>query len=209
MAGVVALAPGGARVSRMLRAAMARSGSEASTGLMLQEGAGAVTGDAASSVARTDAGAATGRRSASDATRSGETPAALAVHAAPERGDDGGLAPVVAVGATTLRDGVVATRAGDTVTVRFDIPGWRTRRADRFERAVRTTLPQVYGSAADALLASTQPYAIATPASLLTELPARGARLELDQSHSLVLWPVTRPASGGPLVVGYRARVVR
>src|SRR5688572_23744510 len=65
-----------------------------------------------------------------------------------------GVRLMVAEGRTALGGGMVAVRSGDTVTVHFDQPGTRTRRADKFERVLRTTLPVVYGPLAEAALAA-------------------------------------------------------
>lgn len=144
--------------------------------------------------------------SATLATASAARPTRIAQ---PWRDFGRGMAPTIPEGRSVLRGGIVATRAGDTVTVRFDQPGVRTRRTDKFERVVRATLPLVYGRAADSLLARTPPGSLATPGTLLTELPLRGIRLPLADGSSLMLWPGLRPWSGGPLVVMYRAYVVR
>jgi len=117
------------------------------------------------------------------------------------------LAPVVAEGQTALRDGVSAERAANSVTVRFDMPMVRTRRRDKFERIVRVTLPQVYGPAADTVLAGIPEGNLAQSGDLLTELPTRGIRLPLASGHTLVLWPETRPGQDGPLVIAYRSTV--
>jgi hypothetical protein len=44
---------------------------------------------------------------------------------------------------------------------------------------------------------------------LLTELPLRGIHLPLGAGYQLTVWPETRPGRDGPLVVSYRARVVK
>ena len=103
------------------------------------------------------------------------------------------LAPIVAEGRTDLGEGLWATRVGNTVTVSFDAPMIRTRRPEKFERVVRTTLPRVYGPAADSLLASIPPGDLARGGDLLTELPARGIRVRRAGSQGVTVWPETRP----------------
>jgi hypothetical protein len=118
-------------------------------------------------------------------------------------------APIVAEGRTELRDGIVAVRTGDTVAVHFDTPMTRTRRPEKFERIVRATLPEVFGTMADSALAATPAGRIASAGDLLTELPVRGVQLRTGDGDTLTLWPETRPGRDGPLVVTYRAAVVR
>ena len=119
------------------------------------------------------------------------------------------LAPIVAEGQTALRDGLFATRAGDTVAVHFDTPLARTRRPEKFEQIVRATLPAVYGPTADSLLATIPEGKLALAGDLITELPTRGLHLPIGAGWSLALWPETRQGQDGPLVVTYRAVVVR
>ena len=119
------------------------------------------------------------------------------------------LVPVLARGDTRLADGVTATRTDDGVTVSFDAALIRTRRADKFEHLVRTTLPSIYGPGIDSLLASVPEGAIVSQGNLLTVLPARGARLSLAGGWVLTVWPETRPGRDGPLVIRYRVAVVQ
>jgi hypothetical protein len=116
--------------------------------------------------------------------------------------------PIVAQGQTALGVGIVAMRSDSGVTVVFDTDGLRTRRRDKFERLVRTTLPAVYGQRADSLLASMPEGTIAAQGDLLTDLPARGVRLTLRDGWKLALYPETRPGRDGPLVVRYRVAVI-
>ena len=115
------------------------------------------------------------------------------------------LAPVVPVGRTTLRDTMVAERAGDTVRVSFDLLLSRTRRPDKFEAIVRSTLPQVYGSAVDSALRALPAGAVARAGDLVTTLPERGFQIPLAGGHTIAVWPETRAGRDGPLVVAYRA----
>jgi hypothetical protein len=119
------------------------------------------------------------------------------------------VATVLPLGRTDLPDSVVAVRDGDTVRVRFDTSPLRTRRADKFERIVRETLPAVYGRLADTLLAAIPDGRLAAPNDLLTELPARGIHLAAADGRRIGLWPETRPGRDGPLVIAYRTLVER
>jgi hypothetical protein len=88
--------------------------------------------------------------------------------------------------------------------VHFDIAKARTRRADRFEQIVRATLPEVYGPAADTLLAASRwARSWARRTSPRISRPA-GIRLEHPAGSAVTLWPETRDGRGGPLVVAYR-----
>jgi hypothetical protein len=119
------------------------------------------------------------------------------------------LVPILAHGQTTLGAGIVAMRSDSNVTVAFDTDGLRTRRRDKFERLVRTTLPAVYGQRADSMLATMPEGTIAAQGDLLTDLPTRGVRLALRDGWSLALYPETRPGRDGPLVVRYRVAVIQ
>jgi hypothetical protein len=135
-------------------------------------------------------------------------PAARAAATPSGRSSKAPLIPIVAHGETTLAAGIIATRNDSGVTVAFDIDGLRTRRRDKFERLVRTTLPAIYGQRADSVLASMPDGSIAAQGDLLTELPSRGVRLTLSDGWKLALYPETRPGRDGPLVVRYRVAVV-
>jgi hypothetical protein len=115
------------------------------------------------------------------------------------------LEPIVANGRTDLHDGIYALRSGDTVTVHFDTPEARTRRAEKFELIVRATLPLTYGVAAEELLASTSPGTLAGDRDVVAELPGRGIHLRTSDGRELSIWPETRPGRDGPIVVSYRA----
>lgn len=115
------------------------------------------------------------------------------------------VAPVVPVGGTALRDSMVADRAGDTVRVRFDLELSRTRRPEKFEAIVRSTLPQVYGAAVDSALRALPEGAVARAGDLVTTLPEQGFHIPLAGGRTIAVWPETRPGRDGPLVVAYRA----
>jgi hypothetical protein len=135
--------------------------------------------------------------------------ALLTVPPAPALPETPPLLPIVAEGATRLRDSVVAIRRGDSVTVHFDTPRARTRRPEKFEQIVRATLPAIYGPFVDSLLVHIPAGDLTRGGNLLTELPTRGLRLSLGAGWALALWPETRPGQDGPLVVMYRAQVTK
>ena len=115
------------------------------------------------------------------------------------------VALVVPVGRSELRDTMIAERAGDTVRVSFDLLLSRTRRPDKFEAIIRSTLPQVYGASVDSALRALPPGAVARAGDLMTTLPERGFHIPLTDGRTLGVWPVTRAGRDGPLVVAYRA----
>jgi len=118
------------------------------------------------------------------------------------------LAPTIGEGRTSLRDGVVAQRSGDEITVNFDTPLTRTRRPEKFEAVLRATLPQIFGASVDSALA-TMPVGTLVPAhGLTTDLPTQGLYVPLPGGSTLRIWPGTRPGEDGPLVVRYRILVV-
>lgn len=115
------------------------------------------------------------------------------------------VAPVVPVGRTALRDTMVADRAGDTVRVSFDLVLSRTRRPDKFEAIVRSTLPQVYGAPADSALRAMPVGAMARAGDLVTTLAQQGFHIPLPGGRTIAVWPEMRAGRDGPLVVAYRA----
>jgi|GEM_PF-1730507 len=119
------------------------------------------------------------------------------------------LAPIVHEGTTRLRDSMVAVRDGGNVIVHFDTRFARTRRPEKFEQIVRATLPRIYGPVADSILARLPEGEIARAGDLLTDLPIRGLRFSLGMGWALAVWPETRRGQDGPLVVNYRATVMR
>ncbi|HUQ84020.1 MAG TPA: hypothetical protein VM076_22915 [Gemmatimonadaceae bacterium] len=116
--------------------------------------------------------------------------------------------PVVPPGRTVLRDTMVAERAGDTVRVSFDLLLSRTRRPDKFESIVRSTLPQVYGALADSALRALPVGAVARAGDLITTLPETGFHIPIAGGRTIAVWPETRVGRDGPLVVAYRAVAV-
>lgn len=134
-------------------------------------------------------------------------PAPVAAPAAPSAPAAAPLIPMVPEGTSPLADSMTVVRQGDTMLVHFDTELGRTRRPEKFDAIVRATLLQIYGSAAESMLASVAPGAIARDGDLLADLPTRGIRLRAADGSTLALWPVTRPGRDGPLVVSYRATV--
>jgi hypothetical protein len=119
------------------------------------------------------------------------------------------LKPIVAEGRTELRDGLVAVRTGDTVAIHFDTPTMRTRQPQKFEQLVRSTLPSIYGAAADSLLASVATGELIRGVDPVTTEARHGVYLPLAAGWSLALWPETRPGRDGPLIVTYRTALTR
>jgi hypothetical protein len=115
--------------------------------------------------------------------------------------------PVIDAERTELPDGMYADRQGGEVTVHFDTELARTRRRDKFENVVRQTLPVIFGTRADSILAAVPAGEIVHGGDLLSELPARGIQLPPSGGWSIMLWPETRPGRDGPLVVSYRASI--
>ena len=114
---------------------------------------------------------------------------------------------VVPTGRTELRDSIYVERDGDSAVVHFDTEAARTRRRDKFEAVVRTTLPALYGARAGSMLDILPDGAIVGEGDLLNDVAVHGVRLAIPGGGTLELWPVTRPGRDGPLVVGYRTRV--
>jgi hypothetical protein len=119
------------------------------------------------------------------------------------------LTPKIAQGRTALADGMYAERSDSVVIVHFDAPATRTRRPEKFERIVRTTLPVIYGPVADSILAHIPQGSLIGSADLVTALPTNGLQLPLADGWTLGVWPETRPGRDGPLVVLYRITVTK
>ena len=84
----------------------------------------------------------------------------------------------------------------------------RTRIPAKFEHLVRSTLPAIYGSSIDSVLAKVPDGGIVGQGDLLSELPSRGARIPVNAAWTLALYPETRPGENGPLVIRYRVSLV-
>lgn len=117
--------------------------------------------------------------------------------------------PALPQGRSELADGITATRTDSVVVLSFDTKLARTRRPDKFEQFVRTTLPSIYGTAVDSVLRKIPVGALAGQGDLMTELPARGMRIPASSGWTITVYPTTRPGQDGPLVVQYRVSVVK
>jgi hypothetical protein len=118
-------------------------------------------------------------------------------------------ASLLGQGRTTLADSIYAIRTGDSVVVNFDTHGNRTRRADKFEQMLRTTLPLVYGRRITSSLDSVPTGQLLPSRDIVGELTSQGVHLTLDNGLRISLWPQTRPSADGLLVVAYRVVMER
>lgn len=118
------------------------------------------------------------------------------------------LAATIGEGRTSFRDGIVAERRGDEVTVHFDTPATRTRRPEKFESILRSTLPLIYGARVDSALVALPAGTLVPAHGLTTDLPTQGLYIPVPGGPTLRIWPETRPGENGPLVVRYRVLVV-
>jgi len=116
--------------------------------------------------------------------------------------------PAILRGETMLADSVIAIRSDSDVVVDFDRPMLRTRRPDKFEQFVRTTLESVYGAPGAAAVRKLPFGSIASQGDLINELPTRGIRIPVDSAWVIRLFPETRVGQAGPVVVRYRVRLV-
>ena len=119
------------------------------------------------------------------------------------------VSPVVPQGQSSLPDSLLATRADSVITVSFDRTMIRTRNPWKFERLVRSTLPALYGAAADSALSHIPEGGLVRQGDLINELPTRGLRIPVAPGWTFTLFPITRPGHDGPLVTQYRVSVVR
>jgi hypothetical protein len=117
------------------------------------------------------------------------------------------LAATIPEGRTSLRDGIVAERRGDEITVHFDTPVMRTRRPEKLEGILRATLPQIYGARADSALLDIPSGTLVPAHGLTTDLPTQGLYVPVPGGPTLRIWPETRAGEAGPLVVRYRVLV--
>jgi hypothetical protein len=118
------------------------------------------------------------------------------------------LVPVLPIGRSELADSVTVIRGDSEVVVSFDLMMTRTRRAEKFEQFVRSTLPAIYGRGARDILSRIPDGALSGQGELLTELPKRGMRIPVGTDWMIRLYPETRQGQDGPLVVRYRVSVV-
>jgi hypothetical protein len=150
--------------------------------------------------------ASVGKQAAGSVVRSANA-APIARNAAASRGT-APIGPVLPMGSSELPDGVTAMRGDSDVVVSFDLTMVRTRRPDKFEQFVRTTLPVIYGRGVRDLLARIPYGGLASQGDLVNELPRRGMRIPVTGEWTIRVLPETRPGQDGPLVVRYRVAVV-
>ena len=117
------------------------------------------------------------------------------------------LAATIGEGRTPLRGGIFAERRGEDVTVHFDTPLARTRRAEKFEGLLRETLPLIYGALVDTAIAAIPVGSLVPAQGLTTDLPTQGLYVPVPGGRTLRVWPETRPGEDGPLVVRYRVLI--
>jgi len=125
-----------------------------------------------------------------------------------QQGETPVLMPTITAGQTILRDSVIADRTDSNVVVSFDKPMTRTRRPEKFEALLRSTLVEIYGAPVDSALARIPEGGIASQGNLITDLPTRGVRIPVSDALTLTVYPETRPGQDGPLVIRYRASVI-
>ena len=116
---------------------------------------------------------------------------------------------VLIEGRTKLTDSIYALRTGDSVIVNFDTQGNRTRRADRFERLVRSTLPLVYGKLATSRIDSIPAGTLLPSRDIIGALQSKGMRLTLENGATITVRPLTRVGRDGVLAVAYLTIVER
>jgi len=115
--------------------------------------------------------------------------------------------PTILRGKTMLADSVVAIRSDSDIVVKFDRMTLRTRRPNKFEQLVRTTLESVYGAPAAEVIRKLPNGAIASQGDLINELPTRGISIPVDSAWVIRLFPETRMGKDGPIVIRYRVRL--
>lgn len=194
-------------IALAIAGAIVTSGAEVLQGrqLLAMRGNSSAQSQTADSASGATVGTSSGRLSTS--TDDSVPDIAAPPAAAPAPAESSVSEPIVSEGRTELGDGLFAVRDGTSVTVHFDVPQARTRRRDKFDRIVRATLPRIYGPVAQAALDQIPTGQILAVGTLPTDLEKSGVRVPLGDSASIELWPELRDAHGGPLVVGYRARV--
>ena len=148
------------------------------------------------------------RTAVDSTTRAPAVAPAIAVATAPVAPRLTAPEPIVQMGSSTLSDGLSAQRTDTSVTVLFDTPMTRTRRPEKFEQFVRSTLPSIYGKKIDSALTAMPAGSLAKQGDLLTELPSRGMRIPVDSAWEIRVFPETRKGLEGPLVVRYRVSAV-
>ena len=130
-------------------------------------------------------------------------PVAAPIPAAPRAGF------VVVEGRTQLTDSIYAMRTGDSVVVNFDAFGFRTRRADKIEHSLRTTLPLVFGRMATASIDTLGEGDFVTERDVIGTLARDGMRVKLDNGAVAHIRVLTRIVSDGPIAIGYLTTIER
>lgn len=182
--------------------AMTGAGAVASVAALLAIGVTALRGGSPDAVAASTAA------SADTATRTAPLPV-VALAGEAEAAAAAESEPIVPPGRTSLADGIFAERQGNVVTVNFDTQGARTRRSDKFESVVRSTLPAVLGAAGQAALDRVQAGGLVPPGGLLTAAQQGALRLPVGDGRLVRLTPRTRMGQDGPLVVTYSVTIER
>ena len=116
---------------------------------------------------------------------------------------------VLVEGRTQLTDSITATRTGDSVVVNFDAYGFRTRRSDKLENTLRTTLPLVFGKTATASVDTMSAGSLVTEHDVVGDLAKNGMRVKLDNGAIAHIRVLTRSVSDGPIAIGYLAIIER
>jgi hypothetical protein len=116
---------------------------------------------------------------------------------------------VLVEGRTALADSIYATRTGDSVIVNFDAQGFRTRRYDKFENTVRTTLPLVVGKLATTSVDSIPQGSLLPSRDVIGALTTQGMLLTLSNGVKVRIRALTRVGRDGPLAVGYLVAIDR
>ncbi len=116
---------------------------------------------------------------------------------------------VLSEGQTQLTDSIYAIRAGDSVLVNFDRYGYRTRRSDKFEASLRTTLPLIYGRSVTTFIDSLLPGQLVTERDVIGALATSGMLVILDNGAEVRIRVLTRVGSDGPLAVGYLTTIAK
>lgn len=116
---------------------------------------------------------------------------------------------VLVEGRTQLTDSIYATRAGDSVVVNFDAYGFRTRRSDKIEQSLRTTLPLIFGRMATASIDTLHEGDFVTERDVIGTLARDGMRVKLDNGAVAHIRILTRVVSDGPIAIGYLTTIER
>jgi hypothetical protein len=116
---------------------------------------------------------------------------------------------VLVEGRTQLTDSIFAVRTGDSVVVNFDAYGYRTRRSDKLETSLRTTMPLVFGKSATAFIDTLADGGLVTTKDVVGDLATNGMRVKLDNGATARIRVLTRIVSDGPIAIGYLTTIER